>query len=382
MPDTRGTDHQAWEEEALAMGSHVLGRDKNLVEKVAPGQVVLFGSGETAAAGGGIFEILACALPVPLHIAILETPAGFELNSEQVARRVADFLSRRLQNYQPQIDLVPARKKGTLLSPDNPDLIGPMRQADVIFLGAGSPTYATRQLRDSLAWHTLLARHRLGGVIVLASAATLAASAKTLPVYDIYKVGAELHSQAGLDLFGAFGLELIFVPHWNNSEGGVELDTSRCFMGQERFHRLSALLSSTVTVVGIDEHTALLFDFTRSTCSVAGVGGVTILRREQKERFRGGDQFLFQDLGAFRMPELQMGIPAAIWAQVQQASAQDSAGLQPPTAVLTLVDQRQAAREARHWARADQLRDQIETLGWKIADTPAGPVVAPRDPKG
>lgn len=39
-----------------------------------------------------------------------------------------------------------------------------------------------------------------------------------------------------------FGLCLVVVPHWNNSEGGAELDTRRCFIGLERWEQLQALL--------------------------------------------------------------------------------------------------------------------------------------------
>jgi hypothetical protein len=85
---------------------------------MTPGQIAFLGSGETSRAGGSIFEALARALPQPLRIAILETPAGFELNSHQVAGRVGDFMKTRLQNYTPTIDIIPARKRGTPFSPD------------------------------------------------------------------------------------------------------------------------------------------------------------------------------------------------------------------------------------------------------------------------
>ena len=44
-----------------------------------------------------------------------------------------------------------------------------------------------------------------------------------------------------------------------------------------------------------------------------------------------------------------------------------------PAEVLDLLEQRQAARKARDFARADSLRDAITALGWEIADTPQGP---------
>jgi hypothetical protein len=124
----------------------------------------------------------------------------------------------------------------------------------VLFLGPGSPTYTVRQLAGSLVWHMLLARHRRGAAVIMASAATIAVGALALPVYEIYKVGSELHWQPGLDLLGPYGLSLVVVPHWNNTEGGKDLDTSHCFMGRERWTQLETLLPPSVTTVGIDEH--------------------------------------------------------------------------------------------------------------------------------
>ena len=59
------------------------------------GRIAFLGSGETSLAGGRIFETLARLIPSPLRIAILETPAGFELNASLVAGRVSDFLKTR-----------------------------------------------------------------------------------------------------------------------------------------------------------------------------------------------------------------------------------------------------------------------------------------------
>jgi hypothetical protein len=63
------------------------------------GRIAFLGSGETSLAGGRIFESLARLISDPLHVAVMETTAGFELNSAIVAGRVADFLTVRLQNY-------------------------------------------------------------------------------------------------------------------------------------------------------------------------------------------------------------------------------------------------------------------------------------------
>ena len=130
---------------------------------------------------------------------MLETPAGFELNSTQVAGRVADFIARRLQNEHPEVTLIPARRKGTPLSPDNEGVVESLYQAGLIFLGPGSPTYAARQLSGSLAWEILRARHQIGAALVFASAAVIAAGSYVLPVYEIYKAGHDPFWAPGLN---------------------------------------------------------------------------------------------------------------------------------------------------------------------------------------
>jgi hypothetical protein len=95
----------------------------------APGRIALLGSGETSLAGGRVFESLARVLPTPLHVAVLETPAGFEINSDRVAGRVADFLALRLQNYRPAISVVAARQHNTPFSPDDPEITAPLLRA-------------------------------------------------------------------------------------------------------------------------------------------------------------------------------------------------------------------------------------------------------------
>ena len=340
--------------------------------------MLLFGSGETSANGQKAFDWLFRRLDQPLRVAILETPAGFEPNSQQVAQRIADFLRDRLQNHRPEVTLAPARRRGGEWSTDNPTVAAPLLDSDVIFLGPGSPSYAVRQLEDSLVWHTLRGRQRLGAAVVLASAASIAAGAYALPVYEIYKVGEDPHWKPGLDLFADFGLKLAVVPHWNNNDGGAELDTSRCFMGLTRFEPLLAMLPRDVVVLGVDEQTALAMDWAGGTGQVLGKGSVTVLRSGAPQVFGRGQSFPLTELGPYRLPEPGAGIPAAIWQQVMDAAAAETAALEPPPQVLELASRRQQARERRDWAAADALRREIEALGWSVQDTADGPRVSRR----
>lgn len=344
-----------------------------------PGLVVCFGSGEIAPGAQRVYDLVLRELGSPIHISVLETPAGFELNSAQVAGRVADYIREHLQNYHPEVTVVPARKRGTPFSPDAPEIVAPLLQAKMIFMGPGSPTYAVRQLRGSLAWHTLIARHRLGAAIVLASAAVISIGACALPVYEIYKVGEDPHWKDGLDFFGPYGLSLTFVSHWDNNDGGEELDTSHCFMGKERFARLVEILPCDKKIVGIDEHTALVINLKERNCHVMGRGGVTIVTLEDERRFESEESFPMAELGPFQMPDPEAGLPLEVWGRALAAAAKsrEEAVPEPPQEVLALVQERAAARKRRDWATADALRDRIANLGWQVLDTREGPRLEP-----
>jgi hypothetical protein len=238
----------------------------------------------------------------------------------------------------------------------------------------------------------------------MASAAAIAVSAYALPVYEIYKVGEDLHWKQGLDFFGAFGLPLIFIPHWNNNDGGDELDTSRCFMGQTRFSELMQLLPSDLTVLGIDEKTALILDIYQGTARVIGLGEVTLIHTGHQHRrglspdlngtgleevaqarnghihqYLHGQIFPLSECCPFELPDLRAGIPEAVWQTVLAAQPlQDEPEKPPPQSPLpdqvqALVKARQDARAHQDWAAADALRRRIGELGWQVIDTPDGP---------
>jgi hypothetical protein len=203
-------------------------------------------------------------------------------------------------------------------------------------------------------------------------------------------------------------LPLVFIPHWNNQEGGEELDTSRCFMGQQRFARLMEMLPAGLTVLGIDEKTALIMDLERGTCRVAGLGGVTLIhtghahaelepeadlagtglpelaeiRDDHVHVYHTGQTFPLSECCPLNPPEPGMGVPEPVWQEAfrrrQALQISRSAGpsaRQAPPEVLALVEARQAARQSKDWSAADEIRQQIAALGWQVKDTPDGPSV-------
>ncbi len=339
------------------------------------GNIAFLGSGETSLAGGRVFEQIAKQIDAPLRIALLETPAGFELNSPQVVGRVADFIKNRLQNFNPQIDIIPARKKGSAFSPDDLEICAPLLQANFIFLGPGSPTYAIRQLMGSLAWEIIRARQRLGAAVIFASAATIAASSHALPIYEIFKVGQDVHTVPGLGIFEDFSTPISFVPHWNNTDGGSDVDTSHCFIGTERFSQWRNLLPAAHPIFGLDEHTGAVFNFQTNEIQVIGAGSVSILSTETAKIHAAGNKIPFSELGPLSLADgPATGISPAVWELVQNASTTEPVMEElPPAEAVTLAAERQSARERKDWSAADRYRQQISSLGWAVQDTPDGP---------
>jgi cyanophycinase-like exopeptidase len=341
------------------------------------GLIVIFGSGEAAPSSKNVYTWARSQLQPPIRVSILETPAGFEPNSAQVAGRIAALMRETFGEQADQINVVPARRLGSDFSPDDFSIVAPLFQSNFILLGPGSPTYAARQLRQSLAWHVLLARHRLGAVIVLASAGAIAAGAQVLPVYEIYKAGDELHWQPGLDFLGAFGLKLAIIPHWNNADGGPDLDTSRCFVGRKRFEQLLALLPPDIVVVGIDERTALMLDIESESCQVTGEGGVSVLRGTEERRFERGQTLSIKELGPFRRINIDSGVPTEVWEQVAARQGQPVEGNPSDAALWAIVQERERLRARGDWSGADELRNHLLALGWQVADTVLGPQLKP-----
>ncbi len=336
------------------------------------GKIAFLGSGETSLAGGRIFESLVRDLKEPLRIALMETPAGFELNSTQVVGRVGEFMMTRLGNYKPVVDLVAARKKDSPFSPDDPEIVKPLLHANMIFMGPGSPTYAIRQLKDTLAWDVIRARHRLGATLIFASAATISVGAHALPVYEIYKVGQDVHVVDGLNFFADFGLHLSFMPHWNNADGGVDLDTSRCFVGMDRFAEWCKLIPNENTTLGLDEHTGIILDFENGKCEVSGVSSISLVREcdPEPEMHTSGTTFDLKKLGDIQIPNpIEKNIPAHVWDMVCNAPPLEEL---PPDEVVALAEKRLQARANKRWDQSDQLRTEIASLGWMVQDSKDG----------
>ena len=85
-------------------------------ESVQPGPVAVFGSGETAPEAQRVHDALMRRVNGPIRACVLETPAGFELNSADVAGRLATFVREHLPNYRPEVTVIPAPARNGIQS--------------------------------------------------------------------------------------------------------------------------------------------------------------------------------------------------------------------------------------------------------------------------
>jgi cyanophycinase-like exopeptidase len=256
-------------------------------------RLVVMGSGETAPTMIRVHrDIFATAGTGPA--VLLDTPFAFQMNADELVARTLTYFAQSVGHpvevaSWPRSDAESAVRERALA------LLG---RASWAFAGPGSPTYALRQWRDTPVPATLAAVVQRGGTLVMGSAAAVTLGALAVPVYEIYKVGADPSWVEGLDVLHELtGIQAVVVPHYDNHEGGTH-DTRFCYLGEVRLAALEQQLPDEVGVLGVDEHTAALLDLEARTLTVAGTGSVTVRRRRESRTFSAGQSLDFDDLAA------------------------------------------------------------------------------------
>jgi peptidase E len=251
------------------------------------GIIAIMGSGELTPSMVSVHKLLIQGFKPPVQAVFLDTPAGFQLNVDQLSKRACDYFKTHIQ--QPMS--VASFKSSTDIDLyETEKVFQSLRNSDYFMIGPGSPTYAVRHWKQSPIPEIFIQQIERGSCLVAASAAALTLGRFTLPVYEIYKVGEALHWVEGLNILGHFGLDLVVIPHWNNAEGGTH-DTRFCYMGEPRFRELESLLPEEIPIMGLDEHTACIVDLEKGDASVMGIGRMTIRFRKSERTFEKGERF-------------------------------------------------------------------------------------------
>jgi hypothetical protein len=231
--------------------------------------------------------MLASKLEKSARAVLLDTPYGFQENAPELATKAVDY-------FQTSINLeLEVAGLTEIIGADSLAVergLQKVADADYVFAGPGSPTYALRQWSGTPLAGLLNKKLRDGGIVTFASAAALTLGRFTLPVYEIYKVGEDPRWLDGLNILGNIGINVALIPHYNNAEGGHH-DTRFCYMGERRLSMLERELPADVYVLGVDEHTGMVIDLDAETVTVVGKGVVTIRVRGESTQIASGETF-------------------------------------------------------------------------------------------
>jgi len=371
------------------MNSHKKGTRTAMPE--VDGKIVLMGSGELTATMVEVHKELIRGLSPPRRAVFLDTPAGFQLNVDQISETAAQYFHTRVGH---PLAVASFKFADGISSYQAEKAFHSLRSSDFILIGPGSPTYTVRQMQQSPIPDILCRRIAEGGCLVAASAAALTVGRYTLPVYEIYKVGEALHWVEGMDILSRFGFGLVVVPHWNNAEGGTH-DTRRCFMGASRFRQLETMLPDDMIVLGLDEHTACIIDMARQQVTVKGIGRVIVKRGDHQHVFRKGDAFptsiltgdafetaarqVDPDISGPVEPGKHAGSP--FWENINTIDREFQDGLNDRDAAMitnALLELDRAVWQGKQDLESDEtisearelLRDKIVVLGAALSETP------------
>lgn len=255
--------------------------------------LAIMGSGETAPTMVQTHRHLVAGLGGSARAVVIDTPYGFQENAPDLARRAVEYFRRSVE--------VDVEVAGLTRLDDRADPVERERglrrvaDADWVFAGPGSPTYALRQWRDTPLPGLLADKLTAGGVVTFASAAALTLGRATVPVYEIYKAGEEPRWEEGLGLLQGIGIDAVVIPHYDNAEGGHH-DTRFCYLGERRLTAMEEALPDGCWVLGVDEHTALVIDLDAGVARVTGNGTVTLRMRGNSRMLPSGETIQLAEL--------------------------------------------------------------------------------------
>ena len=287
--------------------------------------LTIMGSGETAPTmvkpHRTVFERLEAGAPGAVPAVFLDTPFGFQENADELSAKTVAYFETSLTRT---IGVAGIQRIETTSTLQREAAFARIRLARFVFAGPGSPTYALRQWAGTPVPDLLAEKLRTEGAVTFSSAAALTLGLATVPVYEVYKSGADPYWLDGLDLLSPIGLPVAVIPHYNNAEGGHH-DTRFCYLGERRLAMMERLLPDGAFVLGLDEHTGVILDLEADTASVVGLGVLTLRRGGISTEIRTGETVPIDMLRAG--PEVRSASsPASTSAPAMVAAATQPSG--------------------------------------------------------
>ena len=325
-----------------------------------PRILTIMGSGETTPTMVSTHRSLVSRLAQPARAVVLDTPYGFQENAPELAARAVAYFKTSVN-----IDIAVAglvRMHDTHEPADAVTIERGLRtlsDADYVFAGPGSPTYALRHWRSTQVPRIISDKIERGGIVTFASAAALTLGRSTVPVYEIYKVGQDVESLPGLDVMSLLGINAAVIPHFDNAEGGNH-DTRFCYLGEKRLQLFESLIDEDTYVLGVDEHTGLVIDRDAGTARVVGNGTVTLRMRDRSRVIATGETI---DIAVLQDPW------SALPGQARTQSVDAMAPVRPEDAGPTIGETFESSlrRIVEEFTAAIEARDADAAVGAALA---------------
>ncbi len=134
------------------------------------GTIAIMGSGETTDSMVRVHRYLLERLKPPVRAVFIDTPAGFQMNAEDLFDKAREYFQKRLN--QPLLH-VSFKSAKNLSAYEAEKAYRSLRDADYLFVGPGSPTYALKNWAGTPIPQIIQERIQEGGIFVAASAAAL-----------------------------------------------------------------------------------------------------------------------------------------------------------------------------------------------------------------
>ena len=368
-----------------------------LLMSTSPRILTIMGSGETAPTMMKHHRELIARFPGTPKAVVLDTPYGFQENASELASKAVEYFRKSVGHPIEIAGLTRLHGQDTLTVEQG---LARVRQADYVFAGPGSPTYALRQWVGTSVPDIVRGKMRTGGAVTFASAAALTLGRYTVPVYEIYKVGDDPSWLEGLDVLGEIGLNVAVIPHYDNAEGGHH-DTRFCYLGEHRLAMLEEQLPANAHVIGVDEHTGVILDLDSNTATVIGNSTITVRIKGRSTIHNSGDVISIDALrdpatGATNIP-IQVTPPNTLQAEPEKEStslandtqnaersfneamsAGDAAGA--ARAVLSLESAIQAwSADTLQGEEMDNAHAALRSMIVRLGDAAIGGLADPRD---
>jgi cyanophycinase len=235
------------------------------------GTLALVGSGEFLERMRGVDAQLLARVGGAALARVVIIPTASVPDGPQVVARWIDRGRAHFTGLGAAVDAAPI---ATRADADDPAIVARIAAANVVYFSGGRPGFLRATLKETRAWAAVRAVYDQGGVLAGCSAGAMILGAKL--------IAPRLRLGWPWRFDDAFGLvpNTLILPHYDAGPAPL-------------FALVRRSLPPTLTLLGIDEDTALISD--DHGWQVAGQRGVEVARAGQRQRYRSGAHLVLNE---------------------------------------------------------------------------------------